>query len=235
MQIGISAPRVTVTWRVEAEFAFDKRSWNLALCVVYDVSYTTEVEMITLNVHSTIGYVWEGLGLVWLIGLAFTKRTVRSQTGRTRLFQMAVFLLGFLMVGSDWFRKGWLGVRFIPESYSVEVLGLALTVSGCLFAICARLTLGGNWSGRATVKDGHELIVKGPYSLARHPIYTGLLLGCLGTTLAFGEWGCVLGLFIIVIGLLLKMSQEEKLMMETFPEAYSRYRHRVKALIPGVL
>jgi len=31
------------------------------------------------------------------------------------------------------------------------------------------------------------------------------------------------------------MSQEERLMMETFPQAYPAYRHRVKALIPGIL
>jgi protein-S-isoprenylcysteine O-methyltransferase Ste14 len=189
----------------------------------------------TLNVHSYIAYTWEGLGLVWLVGLAFTKRTVRTQSGATRLFQMAVFLLGFFLVGSDCFRQGWLGGRFMPESYPVQASGLALTVAGCLFAIWARLTLGGNWSDKATVKEGHELIVKGPYGLARHPIYTGILLACVGTAMAIGEWRCVLGLVIIVLGLMLKMTQEELLMMATFPESYPQYRRRVKALIPGLL
>jgi protein-S-isoprenylcysteine O-methyltransferase Ste14 len=31
------------------------------------------------------------------------------------------------------------------------------------------------------------------------------------------------------------MIQEERLMMETFPEAYPQYRRRVKALIPGIV
>jgi protein-S-isoprenylcysteine O-methyltransferase Ste14 len=189
----------------------------------------------TLNVHSAITNTWGGLGLVWLIGLAFTKRTVQSQFGATQLFQMAVFLLGFFLVGSDSLREGWLGVRFMPVSYSVQVSGLLLTMGGCLFAIWARLTLGGNWSNWATVREGHELIVRGPYGLARHPIYTGLLLACLGTALAIGEWRCVLGLVIVVLGFMLKMSQEESLMMATFPEAYPQYRRRVKALIPGLM
>ncbi len=131
----------------------------------------------TLNVDSAIGYTWEALGIVWLIGLAFTKRTVRAQPDGVRLFQMAVFLLGLFLLASDRFRDGWLGLRFMPASYGVQVAGLALTVAGCLFAIWARITLGGNWSGRVTVKEGHELIVKGPYGLARHPIYSGILLG----------------------------------------------------------
>jgi protein-S-isoprenylcysteine O-methyltransferase Ste14 len=55
-----------------------------------------------------------------------------------------------------------------------------------------------------------------------------------GTALAVGEWRCILGLIIIVLMFLVKMSQEERLMMETFPAAYPEYRQRVKALIPGV-
>jgi protein-S-isoprenylcysteine O-methyltransferase Ste14 len=188
-----------------------------------------------MNLDSAFAYVWEGLGLVWLVGLAFTKRTVRSQPTAPRLFHMLMVLLGFMMLGSPWFRRGWLGVRFLPENYALQVAGLALTVAGCLFAIWARLTLGGNWSGRATVKEGHELIVRGPYALARHPIYTGLLLGAVGTALAGGEGRCLLGLFLLVLAFIIKMSQEERMMMETFPEEYPRYRQRVKALIPGLL
>ncbi len=186
------------------------------------------------NLHSAIFYSWEGLGLVWLVGLAFTKRTVRSQAGAARILQMAVFVVGFFLLGSDWFRVGWLGTLVLPESQSVQIAGLIVTVAGCLFAIWARVTLGGNWSGRATVKEGHELITKGPYRFARHPIYTGILTACVGTALAIGEWKCLLGLVIIFLGLLSKIGEEERLMMATFPEAYPPYRHRVKALIPGL-
>jgi len=189
----------------------------------------------TLNVSFAIGCMWESLAVVWLLGLAFTKRTARSQSMGPRLFHMSVALLGFLLLGSDWFSQGWLGSRFFPGSFPIQYAGLAITAAGCLFAIWARLTLGANWSGRATVKQNHQLIVNGPYRLARHPIYTGLLLASLGTALAIGEWRCVLGLIIILLALLVKMSQEERLMMETFPQAYPQYRRRVKALIPGLI
>jgi len=126
-------------------------------------------------------------------------------------------------------------LALFPGSFPTQYAGLAVTAAGCLFAIWARLTLGANWSGRATVKQDHQLIVEGPYRLARHPIYTGLSLASLGTALAIGEWRCVLGLIIILLALLVKMSQEERLMMETFPQAYPQYRRRVKALIPGLI
>jgi protein-S-isoprenylcysteine O-methyltransferase Ste14 len=108
-------------------------------------------------------------------------------------------------------------------------------MAGCLFAIWARLILGANWSGTAKVKRGHELIVKGPYRFVRHPIYTGIITACIGTTLAIGEWRCIMGLIVVFLGLVLKMTQEERLMIATFPQAYPQYRRRVKALIPGLL
>jgi protein-S-isoprenylcysteine O-methyltransferase Ste14 len=187
-----------------------------------------------LNVNSAIVYSWDALGVVWLAGLAFTKRTVRSQSLGTRLFYLALGFLGFSLLGGSWCRIGWLGARFVPESHSLALSGLAVTVAGCLFAIWARLTLGSNWSGRATVKAGHELITSGPYALARHPIYTGLMVAVAGTALAKGEWRCVLGGIVILIALMVKMGQEERLMMQTFPVAYPAYRQHVKALIPGV-
>ena len=188
----------------------------------------------TFNVNSAITYCWDAVWLVWLVGLVSTKRTVRSQAVGPRFFHLALVLLGFLLVGSQYFRRGWLGIRFVPAIPSLAIWGFVLTLVGCLFAIWARVTLGGNWSGRATVKADHELIMSGPYSLARHPIYTGLLVAAAGTALAFGEWRCVVGIVLIVVAFVIKIGQEEKLMLQTFPQAYPQYRRRVKALIPGV-
>lgn len=188
----------------------------------------------TIDINSAIACTWAVLGLIWFVGLAFTKRTVRAQRSGARIFHMSLVLLGFTLAGSQYFRQGWLGLRFLPDVRALGIAGLALTIAGCLFAIWARLTLGSNWSGRATVKQGHELIVSGPYSLARHPIYTGLLLASVGTALARGEWHCVLGIVLILLAFAVKIGQEERLMLETFPQAYPQYRQRVKALIPGV-
>lgn len=187
-----------------------------------------------LDVNSMIVYTWEALGVIWLAGLAFSKRTVRSQPTAARLFHLALASLGFSLLGSRWFRVGWLGTRFIPESRPVALIGFGLTVLGCLFAIWARLMLGGNWSGAATVKAGHELITSGPYAMARHPIYTGLMIAVVGTALAGGEWRGVLAFIVILLALMVKMGQEERLMMQAFPHVYPAYRRRVRALIPGM-
>jgi protein-S-isoprenylcysteine O-methyltransferase Ste14 len=188
-----------------------------------------------IRVDSAIVYPWGAVGLVWLVGAAFTKRTVRSQPVGTRLFQLALAALGFMLLSPGWITTGGLAMRFVPPKDSFALAGLALTVAGCAFAIWARITLGANWSGRATVKSGHELVTRGPYALARHPIYSGLLLALAGTVLAIGAWRSVVGFLVILLLLMTKMSQEERLMAEAFPAEYPAYRQRVRALIPGVL
>jgi len=203
------------------------------------MSYTTyrmrrRLGMIQIDVESAIGYTWYALALVWLVGLAFTKRTVRSQSTGTRLFHLALAALGFALLSKRAFTQGWLGMRFVPNEYSIAFTGFVLTVAGCLFAIWARMTLGRNWSGRATVKADHQLVTSGPYAVARHPIYTGLMVAVVGTALAIGEWHGILAVVVILLALMIKMSQEERLMMQAFPGAYPVYRQRVKALIPGV-
>jgi protein-S-isoprenylcysteine O-methyltransferase Ste14 len=89
-------------------------------------------------------------------------------------------------------------------------------------------------SGRPSLKEGHELIERGPYSYVRHPIYSGLLLMFLGTVVLYGRVGGLVVLVACFIGLWLKVLQEERLLLERFSRAYADYRAQVKALIPFV-
>lgn len=191
--------------------------------------------MTAFTVSSAIGYAWSAVGVMWLSTFPFAKRTTRSQTWGGRIFHLALVCPGFILLGTRYVSHGWLGQRFLGDSPGLEIVGLVLTVVGCAFAIWARVKLGANWSARAAVKADHELIVAGPYAVTRHPIYSGLLLACVGTALVGGQWRCIVGTIIILLAFTIKIGQEEFLMMQTFPDAYRQYRRRVKALIPGVI
>jgi protein-S-isoprenylcysteine O-methyltransferase Ste14 len=104
-----------------------------------------------------------------------------------------------------------------------------------LVTIWSRRTLGGNWSSEVAFKQGHELVKTGPYRYARHPIYTGLLLMCLGTAVAVGQFHSWLGLLILCVGFWIKLRQEESLLLQHFPTEYPVYRKQVKALVPFVI
>jgi len=95
--------------------------------------------------------------------------------------------------------------------------------------------LGRNWSGTVTLKEDHELIVRGPYRPVRHPIYTGLLAMVIATVIQQGHIGGMIGLILIFVSLWIKSSYEEEVMRKQFPDQYVAYRERVKRIIPFVL
>ena len=183
----------------------------------------------------TVGLSWMTLGLVWLIGVARTKRTVQRQSSNSRRLQLGLTLLAYALIFSRLPFRGPLGLRVIPLHHSLLALGAALTVAGCLLAIWARVVLGGNWSMNVTLKQQHTLMTRGPYAFVRHPIYTGLLLAALGTSIVYGAAHCWLGVAIMFYGFWRKLHTEEAFMLQQFGEQYVAYRQRVKALIPGLL
>jgi len=149
---------------------------------------------------------------------------------------MSVLLVAAVLLFYRWPRVAVLNQRILPGTAAIGLAGLALTVAGVLFAITARVYLGTNWSGRPSIKEGHELILKGPYRLVRHPIYTGLLLAATGTAVAFGLVRCLLALPVVLLGLWWKIRAEEQMLTETMSKQYSDYRRLVRsAIIPFIL
>ena len=111
-------------------------------------------------------------------------------------------------------------------------LGAAVMLAGLLFAVWAREHLGRNWSSSVTIKQGHELITTGPYAVVRHPIYTGILAGLLGTAIALSQVRGFIGFVLFFLVLWLKLRREEQWMRSQFEETYSAYARQTAALVP---
>ena len=57
---------------------------------------------------------------------------------------------------------------------ALQWAGVVLTVLGVAFSLWAIVTLGRHYDLVLEVHQDHELVRRGPYSLVRHPVYTGL-------------------------------------------------------------
>ena len=182
---------------------------------------------------TTIATLWGIWLLGWLISAGATARTAVEQSVSSRLSHSLFIWVGALLL---FFRPSGLDGLMRPLLHMAWVswAGVGFVAIGLGFAGWARFHLGRFWSGRVTLKEDHAIIRTGPYGIVRHPIYTGLLLAFAGTALAQTTLAALVGLVLVVIGLTIKIRQEEQLLTDHFGPAYDAYRADVHALVPYV-
>jgi protein-S-isoprenylcysteine O-methyltransferase Ste14 len=178
---------------------------------------------------------WIALIVFWIAMSRGGKSVAQRESAFSRLSHYGPLAIAVYLLVAPSVPIAILDQRFVPLSLGVVQLGAALTFVGIAFAVWARLRLAGNWSSDVTLKREHELIVDGPYAFVRHPIYTGVLAGLIGTGLAVGEWRAVLAVVLAGAAWWRKLTIEEDVMRRQFGDVYDRYAARTRALIPFVL
>lgn len=172
---------------------------------------------------------------VWILAAIWTKRAVYRESRAQRLgYSLLLFAGCYLVFKAERFNYP-LNLRVLPANAAIAWIAAVFCLAGLGFSIWARFTLGRNWSGTVTLKEGHELIDRGPYRLVRHPIYTGLLVMIVATALAFGRIIGFAGVLLAFASFWIKLGHEEKVLLKQFPERYRAYQQRVKRIIPFVL
>lgn len=176
--------------------------------------------------RTAIGIAWLLFWIYWLVVAAGAKKG----SGATRRLPLNGVTALLVIVLVRVLRGG----SLVVHSPILGAVGAVLFASGIALAIWARVHLGRNWGMPMTEKSEPELVTSGPYRSVRHPIYSGLLLGVLGTALATNLIGVILA--AILLGYFYySATVEEKNLTATFPTAYPRYRAGTKMLIPFVI
>jgi protein-S-isoprenylcysteine O-methyltransferase Ste14 len=180
-----------------------------------------------------IAFCWIAWATYW-VAMAFqNKRTI--ERGGFLGYRLVALLLVAVLLAVVHLVHASSRSRLWQTGIALGIVTDCIVLAGAAFSIWARVTLGRNWSAEVTFKQDHELIESGPYALARHPIYTGMLAMALGTALNYGR---VLG-FVLLCALCAafwwKAREEERIMSRHFPDAYPEYRARVHAIIPFLL
>ena len=135
------------------------------------------------------------------------------------------------------------------------VLGCLMTgVSGALRWACYK-TLGSLFTYEVTLREEHRLVTNGPYAFVRHPSYSGVVLGVVGTLLVHfghGSWWAQAGWFSTLRGqayalgwcvmeayvlwsILCRAPTEDALLRKEFGAEWDAWAARVPyRVIPGI-
>ena len=109
---------------------------------------------------------------------------------------------------------------------------MAATVS--LFGWATR-TMGRNWAIVAQTREEHELVTSGPFAYVSNPIYAALALFMGGLATASGRLPMLIfAVPLYLIGTMIRVRIEERLLQAQFGSAFADYRSRVKRLVPGI-
>ena len=179
--------------------------------------------------------VWIVFLLYWQIRAVGSKTTQRIEPAGSRIVRALALLIVIVLLSTPRIPLPWLYRQLWPSDIWSFSIGAALTVVGLLLAVWARKHLASNWSSAVTIKQGHELITTGPYALVRHPIYTGILTGFLGTAIALSQVRGVIGFVLMFFAFWAKLRMEEEWMRSQFGETYASYARGTAALVPYLL
>ena len=97
------------------------------------------------------------------------------------------------------------------------------------------------WTGRDLgraltpnpVPNGEGLVARGLYRVARHPMYSCLVLICLGVAVGSGALWCYFAVVALAVFFGVKARFEERYLLGAYP-GYAEYAARTGKFVPGV-
>jgi protein-S-isoprenylcysteine O-methyltransferase Ste14 len=185
-----------------------------------------------------------GVILCWIFfaGIFLLRKRPRKESEAKRdRFSVLGIILQFCAYFLVWVQPPW--QPFLPPvGFLSGIPGIVFSVvtvaiaagSGWLLETSIR-TLGKQWALPARLVEGHKLITVGPYAYVRNPIYTGMLGLLIATGLAMEHWIALLvATLLFVVGMVIRVRSEEKLLRAAFGKEFEDYARRVPAVLPGI-
>ena len=179
------------------------------------------------SIELVFAVAWAAFWLYWLAAAFSMKRGRVPWSGELRI-RAVMLVVVVLLVRLGAFRDNSLNA----DPWRAGI-GLILFATGLSFAIWARLHIGRNWGTPMSQKNDPELVTSGPYRLVRHPIYSGILAGGIGTAVAL-SWMWLTPVALAGIYFVYSASVEERYLTEQFPDTYPTYQRSTKMLVPFV-
>jgi protein-S-isoprenylcysteine O-methyltransferase Ste14 len=171
---------------------------------------------------------WVVFWIYWLVA------SIGVKAGQTRWTRFAGIRVGIILVVLLLLRVRAVKGHTVTSNPWLQGIGLALFFLGLALAIWARVYLGRNWGMPMSQKVDPELVTTGPYHSIRHPIYSGIILAMIGTSIAVSLYWLAA---VILLGAYFLYSAvvEERSMARLFPGSYPEYKRSTKMLIPFIV
>ena len=157
------------------------------------------------------------------------RNTIRKDVLFFAIPAFFVYSTGMAVSTWDLIRRG--GV-YTPSVQTI--VGLALVAIGLTIAIVAAVTLRRFYSATLVIRKDHQLVTRGVYRFARHPIYLGALMVSIGVPVCVSSLYGLLIMVALIPLVLNRVRMEEKMLGDEFGDAYRAYQEATSKLIPFI-
>jgi len=112
-------------------------------------------------------------------------------------------------------------------------VGVAIFAASAWLLWRSHADLGLNWLPTPDIREGHTLVTDGVFRYIRHPMYAAHWLWAIAQPLLLHNWIAGLSMAASMLPLyLVRVRQEEEMMLEHFGEEYRLYMGRTGRVIP---
>jgi protein-S-isoprenylcysteine O-methyltransferase Ste14 len=184
--------------------------------------------------------------VIWLIGFivgsviraVYARRPKKDEitvNRNTRLERLLLFLssLGLIVLPFFYVFSPWLDFADYHLPTWAGWFGVAIFAFALWLLWKSHVDLGRNFTPTLQLKEKHTLVTHGVFRYTRHPIYAAHGLWSIAQALLLQNWIAGLSMLVFFLPLyLVRVPNEEKMMLEHFGEEYRVYTDKTGRLIP---
>ena len=187
-----------------------------------------------LLLNPKIVFIIMGSIAMWLTQPPVSLKETREQKSSDRF--SVVLILGMSVISVvvpviDW---AYLNAQHDQLDW-ITFLGFLMIIVGILFRSWSVRALGKYFTATVQIQDQHQLVVKGPYHIVRHPSYLGAFLAIIaGGVILHSLLGLIVAVIAMLIAYFVRIRIEERELSKQFGAAYLTYQKETKMFIPYV-
>jgi protein-S-isoprenylcysteine O-methyltransferase Ste14 len=159
-------------------------------------------------------------------------RFTYRESSLTAITKSVLAVLGTIILFGDALKPTWLTWFTFSFDARLKWTGASIGLAGLVVLFWTHRALGENFSPFLQLREQHTLVVSGPYTWVRHPMYTGFVLNIIAWFLLSANW--LLGLVWLAFGAIvtLQVRAEEALLVEKFGDQYQHYMKSTGRFLP---
>jgi protein-S-isoprenylcysteine O-methyltransferase Ste14 len=183
-------------------------------------------------------FFWAAIVIEMVIRAPISRKQRKESKSERRVTTQENILLGLLF----------LAMFFVPLIYSATSwldfanyslpnwtgwMGTALLILALFVFWRSHADLGLNWSPSLEIRTEHKLITNGIFGYIRHPMYASQWIWVIAQPFLLQNWiAGFLNLFIFTAFYILRVRDEEKMMLDTFGDEYREYMNITGTVFP---